>query len=247
MSMERVWSAFKKTNDPEARETLVERYLPLVKYIAGRMAIHLPHRLDVNDLMSYGVFGLLDAIEKYEPERDVKFETYASTRIRGSIIDGLRSVDWVPRSVRAKARQLDNQVRELENRWGRTPSDDEVADAMDLSLEQYLTLLDEVRHTSIASLDEVINGEREDEPIRVLDTVRDDSQPVDEGLLQEETTEALGRAIDGLPDRERLVLAMYYHESLTLKEIGHVLNISESRVCQLHTKAIASLKAKMES
>lgn len=247
MSMERAWSIYKETKDPAARETLVERYLPLVKFIAGRMAVHLPHRLDIHDLMSYGVFGLLDAIEKYEPERDVKFETYATTRIRGSIIDGLRSVDWVPRSVRAKARQLDEQLRELENQLGRTPSDEEAAAAMDMSMDRYLGLLDEVRQTSIVSLDEVINGESEDEPIRVLDTIADQSAAVDERLLRDETLSALGSAIDGLPEREKLVLAMYYHENLTLKEIGHVLDISESRVCQLHTKAVASLRAKIDA
>lgn len=241
----RLWELYKGTQDKLARTKLIEHYAPLVKYVAGRLAIHMPSNVELEDLESYGVFGLLDAVEKFEPERDIKFETYATTRIRGAIIDGLRSSDWVPRSTRAKARQLEKVVQELTNNLGRSPSDDEVAAALEMPKERYYQVLDEVRGNLLVSLDDVVGGETPDEAVRISDLVVNDDLPVDHNIIHTESLAELTTAIEELSDRERMVLSLYYHENLTLKEIGHVLGVSESRVSQIHTKAIVTLRAKL--
>lgn len=245
LNITQLWHGFKQDMDQKAKEQLISHYAPLVKYVAGRLRINLPENVEFDDLVSYGTFGLLDAMDKFELDRGVKFETYASTRIRGAMIDGLRAVDWVPRSVRAKARQIEQQIHQLEHMYGRTPADHEVAVALDLSMDKYYSTLDDIRVTSLISLDEVVNPESCDEPLRMLDLVRDEQASVDESLLNQELLNALGEAIDSLPERERLVVSLYYHEGLTLKEIGYVLEVSESRVSQLHTKAILSLRSKL--
>ncbi len=238
-----LWHHFKETKDPQSKELLAEHYAFLVKYAAGRMSMTLPDSVEYQDLVSYGCFGLLDAVEKFELQRGIKFETYAATRIRGAILDGLRSVDWIPRSVRAKARKFEAALRALEGELGRSPSDEEAAAAMELSMEDYYSLLDEVRTTSVLSLDEVINPDSGDDPLKMLDTIEDKDEGIEEHLLHGELLQELAGAVDRLPERERTVVALYYHESLTLKEIGHVLDVSESRVSQIHTKAIASLRS----
>ncbi len=243
LDTEALWLQYKKSNDPCLKEFLAEHYAFLVKYAAGRLSMTLPDSVEYQDLVSYGCFGLLDAVDKFEPERGIKFETYASARIRGAILDGLRSVDWIPRSVRAKARRFEMALRALESTLGRSASDSELAEALGLPLDQYYAMLDEVRTTSVLSLDEVINPDSSDDPLKMLDTIEDKEEHIEERLLHSELLQDLAGAIDRLPERERTVVALYYHESLTLKEIGHVLDVSESRVSQIHTKAIASLRS----
>ncbi len=240
-----IWRNFKSNSEAKSRELLIEHYIPLVKYIAGRMAIHLPDNIDMQDLLSYGFFGLMDAVDKYDPDREIKFETYASTRIRGSILDGLRSTDWVPRSVRKKARLMEQEIHKLENIYGRSPTSEEVAVALDMPINKYNIMVDELRSVSLLSLDEVLNSDSESEPIKLLDTVKDNKAIIDKSLLDEELKQQLAAAIDHLTEKERLVIALYYYEGLTLKEIGSILEVSESRVCQIHSKAIGALRSRL--
>ncbi|HPT84291.1 MAG TPA: FliA/WhiG family RNA polymerase sigma factor [Limnochordia bacterium] len=240
-----LWRRYKQHNDTQAREQLIEEYIPLVKYVAGRLAMNLPSSVDVGDLESFGFFGLLDALEKYDAERNTKFETYATTRIRGAIIDGLRSLDWVPRSTRSKARLVESQIHELTNELGRTPTNEEVATALGLSLDEYFGLLSELKGANLFSLDEAAASEQAGENLKILDLVVDQELLPDQQLMEKESVEELAAAIAQLPEREQLVLALYYREDLTLKEIGHVLQVSESRVSQIHTKALMTLRSKL--
>lgn len=244
--LEQMWRAFKHKKDTKARDELVLEYIPLVKYVAGRLAINLPSSVDLGDLESFGFFGLLDALDKFDETRSIKFETYASTRIRGSIIDGMRSLDWVPRSTRSKARQLENQIFELTNQLGRNPEDTELAAALELSPEHYYELLNEVKGVNLFSLDETVATSKAGDNLKVLDLVIDSEEPPEQRLLQGEALDELIAAVESLNEREQLVLALYYQEDLTLKEIGHVLEVSESRVSQIHTKAILSLRSKLK-
>lgn len=241
----RLWKRYKKTRSPELRERLILEYAPLVKHVAGRLAVMLPPHVEFDDLVSYGMFGLVEAVERYDFERGVKFETYAAARIRGAIIDGLRSADWVPRSVRQKARALEKELIRLESRLGRAASDDEIAQALGMTVQEYDRLLAELSGASLVSLDEVWVADPEEESqLRLLETVSNESAASPEDSLEEKELERLlAEAIDRLPERERLVVALYYHEGLTLKEIGRVLGVTESRVCQIHTKAILRLRA----
>lgn len=244
--LEQIWRAYKQNREANARDELLMEYIPLVKYVAGRLAINLPSNVELGDLESFGFFGLLDALDKFDETRNIKFETYASTRIRGSIIDGMRSMDWVPRSTRSKARVLENQIYELTNQLGRNPDDTEVAAALELSPNRYYDLLNEVKGVNLFSLDETIIAGKSGDNLKVLDLVIDQEEPPEHRLLQEETLDELASAIESLNEREQLVLALYYQEELTLKEIGHVLDVSESRVSQIHTKAILSLRSKLK-
>lgn len=241
----RLWKRYKKTRSPELREQLILEYAPLVKHVAGRLAVMLPPHVEFDDLVSYGMFGLVEAVERFDFERGVKFETYAAARIRGAIIDGLRSADWVPRSVRQKARELEKELIRLESRLGRAATDDEIAEALGMTVQEYDRLLAELSGASLVSLDEVWVADPEEESqLRLLETVSNESAASPEDTLEEKELERLlAEAIDRLPERERLVVALYYHEGLTLKEIGRVLGVTESRVCQIHTKAILRLRA----
>lgn len=244
---EMLWQNYLNTKSPEAREAIIIRYAPLVKYVAGRVAIGLPSNVEFDDLVSFGVFGLMDAIEKFDPTRGIKFETYAIARIRGSILDGLRSNDWVPRSVRQKARELERTCAELENRLGRSATDQEICTEMNLEMQDFYTLLSEVSCTTLSSLDELwmIHSNDED-TVRVLDLIRNDESEDPEYQVEvEEIKSTLANAIDCLPERERIVIALYYYEGLTLKEIGEIMEISESRVSQIHTKAIIRLRGRL--
>ena len=244
---ENLWQDYLGTKSPQAREAIILRYSTLVKYVAGRVAIGLPSNVEFDDLVSFGVFGLMDAIEKYDPSRGIKFETYAIARIRGAILDGLRSNDWVPRSVRQKARELERACAELENRLGRSATDQEISEAMDLNLQEFYQLLSEVSCTTLSSLDELwLVHAGDDDTVRVLDLVRnDESEDPLEQVEMEEIKTTLATAIDCLPERERMVIALYYYEGLTLKEIGEIMEISESRVSQIHTKAIFRLRGRL--
>jgi len=240
-----LWHRYKQAGDLQAREQLLEEYIPLVKYVAGRLAMNLPSSVDVGDLESFGFFGLLDALEKYDAARNTKFETYATTRIRGAIIDGLRSLDWVPRSTRSKARLVESQIYELTNDLGRTPTNEEVAAALGLGLEEYYGILSELKGANLFSLDEAAASDQTADNLKILDLVVDQALLPDQQVVEQESVEELAAAIEELPEREQLVLALYYHEDLTLKEIGHVLQVSESRVSQIHTKAIMTLRKRL--
>lgn len=244
---EALWQDYLTSKSSATRETIILKYAPLVKYVAGRVAIGLPSNVEFDDLVSFGVFGLMDAIEKFDLSRGIKFETYAIARIRGAILDGLRSNDWVPRSVRQKARELERVCAELENRLGRSATDQEISDAMSISIQDFYQLLSEVSCTTLSSLDELwMVHSNEDDSVRVLDLVKNNES--EDPLHQveiEEVKETLANAIESLPERERMVIALYYYEGLTLKEIGEIMEISESRVSQIHTKAIFRLRGRL--
>jgi RNA polymerase sigma factor for flagellar operon FliA len=242
-----LWLEFRKSRDKGIRDRLILTYAPLVKYVAGRLGSGLPAHVEEGDLVSYGLLGLIGAIERYDPERDVKFETYAIARIKGAIIDELRAMDWVPRSVRARARHIERAITELEAKLHRAPTDEEIAQKLGLTEEELEDSLTEISRSSIAALDELwtISSSGGDQ-IALIDTIEDTQGPEPQSALaQTELKEALGEAIARLPEREKLVVTLYYYEELTLREIGEVLGVTESRVSQLHTKAILRLKARL--
>lgn len=246
--LEQLWHDFKETGSSTARDRLILHYSPLVKYVANRVFAGLPQTVDSADLVSYGVFGLIDAIEKFEPSRNIKFETYAISRIRGAIIDELRSLDWVPRSLRAKAKDLERAYVTLEHRYSRSPTDAEVAYELEVSEGDLQNTLAQLSYTSVVALDELWNvrGERGDK-ISLMETIEDTkSKDPEQTAVFEETKRLLNDSIDKLPPKEKIVIALYYYENLTLREIGEILSITESRVSQLHTKAVLRLKGKME-
>jgi RNA polymerase sigma factor for flagellar operon FliA len=247
-AVDQLWKEYRAHRSPEIREKLVLRYVSLVKYVAGRLAIGLPPSVQADDLISSGILGLMDAIDKYDLERDTRFETYAVTRIRGAILDELRALDWIPRSTRQKARRLESVYVELENALGRSATAEEVAKHMKLSTHALYGLLDEVRSTNLVSLDEYVQGKDGEGQTRLVDAVEDrDGLDPSDRIDIEDLKEVMNHAIIRLPQRERLVIALYYYEELTLKEIGSILNVSESRISQIHTKAITRLRAKLRS
>lgn len=246
ISDEDIWKRYKESGNVDVRNRLIERYAPLVKYVAGRMAMNMPPQVEFDDLVSYGIFGLIDAIEKYEPSRGFKFKTYATTRIRGSIIDELRALDWIPRSVRQKSRQLQTVYAELENRLGRAATDEEIAGELGITLEDFDQLVSDVSGTAIISLEDVWHVGSDDDEIQVGDTLAgSEKDHPNYRIERDEVKRLLIDAIKELPPREKEVIALYYYEELTLKEIGLVLGVTESRVSQLHSKAVIRLKAKL--
>jgi len=243
-----LWARYKDQGDAAARDDLILNFSPLVKYVAGRLASSLPQTVDTADLISYGIFGLIDAIEKYEPERAIKFETYAIARIKGAIIDELRAMDWVPRSVRSRAREIENAYVALENELKRVPSDQEVADRINVSLKDFQDILTKLSYTSVVSFEEIWVGGDRDEGQSAIGTIRDETADDPVAVFESaEIKEILAQAIEKLPEREKTVIALYYYEGLTLKEIGQVLGVTESRVSQLHTKAVLRLRAKLRA
>jgi len=244
-----LWAAYKDADDQDARERLILNYSPLVKYVAGRLSANLPPTVENADLISYGIFGLIDAIEKFDPGRGIKFETYAIARIKGAIIDELRALDWVPRSIRAHAREIERAYIALENRLRRVPRDAEVAKEMGISSRELQNIFTKLSYTSVVSFEELwsTGGER-DEKTSLIGTIQDDT--AEDPVTTFESTEIkdiLAGAIDRLPEREKIVIALYYYEGLTLKEIGEVLGVTESRVSQLHTKSVLRLRARLHS
>jgi RNA polymerase sigma factor FliA len=246
VELDDLWERFRTDGDDDARERLVLQYASLVKYVASRVATGLPASVDQGDLVSYGMFGLLDAIAKFEPERGFKFETYAIPRIRGAILDELRAMDWVPRSVRTKARRIEAAMSSLEARLGRSPSDDEIADALEVRVEDLHQTMGQIARGGILGLDEMVGGP-DAEGVAVRDTVPDDAPGPVAQLEIAEVRRQLSSSILALPERERTVLALYYYENLTLAEIGRILGVSESRVCQIHGKAVLQLRSRMVS
>jgi RNA polymerase sigma factor for flagellar operon FliA len=239
------WHDFKGTGSTEAREKLILHYAPLVKYVASRVATGLPASVEQADLVSYGMFGLMDALQKFEPGRGNKFETYAIPRIKGAIIDELRAMDWVPRSVRSRARDIERAIAVLEAKLHRAPTDEEIAEKLGITTEELDDSLTDISRSSIAALDELWTvSSGSGDQVSLIDTIEDTSGPQpSQALDQTEMREALGESIAHLPEREKLVITLYYYEELTLREIGEVLGVTESRVSQLHTKAILRLKA----
>jgi RNA polymerase sigma factor FliA len=243
-----LWRRYKDDRDEKARERLVLAYAPLVKYVAGRMSTGLPSHVEESDLISYGLLGLISAIERFEPEREIKFETFAITRIKGSIIDELRSLDWVPRSVRTKAREIERANAKLEHSLHRAPTDQEMAKELGVEVEDFQDSLVRISNSSVVALDELWTvSDSSGDQVSLLDTIQD-PQAADPATEMDTTEmkDRLADAIARLPEREKLVVALYYYENLTLREIGEVLGVTESRVSQLHTKAVLRLKSRLQ-
>jgi RNA polymerase sigma factor for flagellar operon FliA len=242
-----LWRRYKASGDERARERLVVAYSPLVKYVAGRMSSGLPAHVEEADLISYGLSGLISAIERFDLTREIKFETYAITRIRGAIIDELRTLDWVPRSVRARAREIERVNMKLEARLQRAPTDEEMASELAVSIEDFHDALLQISNSTIVALDELWNvSDATGDQVSLLDTLPDRGAPDPQVLVdQSELRDRIADAIAALPEREKLVVALYYYENLTLREIGEVLGVTESRVSQLHTKAVLRLRSKL--
>jgi len=230
--------------DPVTRDRLLNQYLPLVKNVASRMALGFPKSVELNDLVNTGVIGLIEAFNNFDPARGVKFETYAVPRIRGAILDELRALDWVPRSTRAKSREIERAMTKLENQLGRSPSDGELAKQLNVSTDELLSALGDVSSTTLLSLDELISREDDNRQVPRIETVENAAaNNILSDIERNELRAFLISAISGLTEQERLVIALYYYEELTLKEIGEVMLISESRVSQIHTKAVLRLRA----
>jgi len=242
-----LWRRYKRDGDDRARERLVVAYSPLVKYVSGRMASGLPAHVEEADLISYGLGGLISAIQRFELEREIKFETYAITRIKGAIIDELRSLDWVPRSVRARARAIERANTKLEHKLQRAPTDEEMAAELEMSVSDFQDALLQISNSTVAALDELWTvSDASGDQVSLLDTLQDPGAPdpahvIDATDLKDRIADAIAR----LPEREKLVVALYYYENLTLREIGEVLGVTESRVSQLHTKAVLRLRGRM--
>jgi len=244
-ALREIWVEYKQSASPELRERLILHYSPLVKYVAGRVGVGLPPNVEQADLVSYGVFGLIDAIEKFDPEREIKFETYAISRIRGAIIDELRSIDWIPRSVRSKARGVERAYATLEARLQRTPTEREVADELGVTLDELHTIFNQVSFVNVVALDEMLGGKEGSERASLGESLPDTKADDPVALFEnEEMKYILAQAINTLPEREKIVVTLYYYEGLTLAEIGQVLGVTESRISQMHTKAVLQLRSK---
>ena len=243
-----LWRRYKEEGDDTARERLVVAYSPMVKFVAGRLGAGLPSHVEDADLISYGLVGLIGAIERFDPERGIKFETFAMTRIRGSIIDELRSLDWVPRSVRSRAREIEATQAKLEHELQRAPTEAELAAKLNITEEELQTALLEIANSSVYALDELWTvSDSSGDQVSLLDTIADEgAADPQEALASNEVKDRLTEAIGPLPEREQLVVALYYYENLTLREIGEVLGVTESRVSQLHTKAVMRLKTHLQ-
>jgi RNA polymerase sigma factor for flagellar operon FliA len=235
-----------KNRKQRQKEVALSRYAPLVKYVVDRLALHLPKSVERDDLISAAIIGLFDALEKYDASKGTKFETYAIWRIRGAILDELRSLDWASRSIRRKARNVEEVARELGQKLGRAATEEEVADALNLSPVELSRLLDEVHGTALLSLSKSVSSDEEQDYIQLEDIVDDPAhKDALDQIETEEAREVLMETIDGLPEQQRLVVALYYYEEMTLKEIGEALHISESRVSQIHTRAVKTLKSRL--
>lgn len=245
-SEEELWVSYKKKKDPLIRESFIKQYAPLVKYVAGKVAATMPHSVDFDDLVGFGVFGLIDAIDKFDPDKNVKFKTYAVTRIRGAIFDELRSIDWVPRSVRQKSKEIEEAIIETEAKLGRPATDSEIAGSMGLTDSEFAKTMLKVSGTSILSLSDVWYTADDSDKVSIGDSIESPNSLNPDAIIErEEIKRVIVQSIQELPDKEKKVLVLYYYEDLTLKEIGKVLEVTESRISQLHTKAILRLRAKL--
>lgn len=233
-----LWIEYNNTHSQEIREKIILEYAPLVKIIAGKLSMYLNYMVELDDLCSYGVFGLIDAVDKFKLSKDVKFETYASLRIRGSILDNIRKMDWIPRTVREKQKELNRTISNLQNKLGREPSDDEIMHELGLSEDDYYKQVGQTNISAIISID----AETEDSD-NIANTLKQNTFEIpEESILKDELNKKLSEAIKELTDKEQKVILLYYYEELTLKEIANILEVSESRVSQLHTKALQKMK-----
>jgi len=247
-SEEELWRIYRRTHDQKVRDWFVRQYAPLVKYVAGKIALGMPQNVEFDDLVGFGVFGLFDAIEKFDPAKHVKFKTYAVTRIRGAVFDELRTIDWVPRSVRQKAREVEEAVRRLESSLGRAAADEEIASAMAMDLKDFQQMMLKISGTSMLSLHDIWYTGEDNDKISIADSIESPGSLNPDTIVEkEEIKRVIVAAIKELPEKEKKVLVLYYYEDLTLKEIGEVLEVTESRVSQLHTKAIMRLRGKLTS
>lgn len=241
-----LWEEFKKTKSPALRDKFIRQYMPLVKYVAGKVATGLPASVEFDDLVGYGQFGLLDAINKYDTSKNVKFKTYAVTRIRGAIFDELRQIDWVPRSVRQKSREIEDAIVALESKLGRTASDAEIAKSLNMSEDEYHKTIMKVSGTSVLSLNDIWYTGDDNDNMSIGSNIESPSSLNPDVIAErEEIRKVIAEAISELPEKEKLVIVLYYHEDLTFKEIGDVLEVSESRISQLHANANHRLRAKL--
>ena len=241
-----LWLEYKKTRSPQLRDKFIRQYMPLVKYVAGKLAVGMPGSVEFDDLVGFGQFGLLDAIEKFDPGKNVKFKTYAVTRIRGAIFDELRQLDWVPRSVRQKSREIEDTIVDLESKLGRTATDAEIAEKMGVSEAEYQQTVMKVSGTSVLSLNDVWYSGNDNDHMSIGDSIESPSSLNPDVIVErEEIRKVIVEAINELPEKEKMVIVLYYHEDLTFKEIGQVLEVSESRISQLHTRANLRLRGKL--
>jgi RNA polymerase sigma factor FliA len=242
-----LWQEYRRTRDRAVRDRLILTYAPLVKFVAGRLGSGLPAHVDEGDLVSYGLLGLIGAIERFDPDREIKFETYAITRIKGAIIDELRSLDWVPRSVRAKAREIEKANTKLEHQLQRAPTDEEMSRELGVTTDEFQESLLQISNSTVAALDELWTvGDSSGDAVSLLDTLTDENAPDPAAVMdQTDLKDRVADAIARLPEREKLVVALYYYENLTLREIGEVLGVTESRISQLHTKAVLRLRSRL--
>jgi len=247
-NIQALWDSYHRDRSPREREKLIIHYLGLVKYVAGRLAAGLPDSVEIDDLVGSGMLGLMKAIEAFDPGKEVKFETYALPRVRGAMLDELRNQDWFPRSVRRKARRIDAAVQELEASLGRSPNDSELAKHMRLDLHDFYRMVGEVSQSSLLSIEEELRVGKDGTYTAVRDLLSDLKEPsAHEALADKELRDIVVDTLAKLDEKERLVLTLYYFEELTLAEIGAVLSVSESRVCQIHGKAIQRLKMRVRS
>lgn len=242
LNKNKLWETYSKTKSKDIREKIIIEYATLVKLVAGRLNIYLGQNVEYDDLVSYGVFGLIDAIDKFDYKKGVKFETYASLRIRGSILDQIRKMDWVPRSLRHKQKKIEKLYRQLESELGRPVTDEEMAKNLEITIDEYNDWISKTNMLNIISLDEYIENGSETR----LEKVHDNRFAQPESVIEkEEIKKILMEAIDKLTEKEKKVIILYYYEELTLKEISHIMEVSESRISQLHTKALQKMKKKL--
>ncbi len=242
----KLWEEYAGNRSPEVREKIILEYAPLVKVVAGRLSMYLGYNVEYEDLVSYGIFGLIDAIDKFDCMKDVKFETYASLRIRGAILDQIRKMDWIPRTIRQKQRRIDAAIKEIETQYGRSATDEEIAKILGITDEEYLDWQSQMKITSVVSLNEFL--EQGSEVSNEAGSTRSAAFDSPEEILErDELKKMLVQALELLTEKERKVILLYYYEDLTLKEISNILEVSESRVSQLHTKALTKMRKRMGS
>ena len=242
---QKLWEDYAKKPSPELREKIILEYAPLVKVVAGRLAMYLGYNVEYDDLVSYGIFGLIDAIDKFDPAKDVKFETYASLRIRGSILDQIRKMDWIPRTVRKRQRDISVAIKDIEARTGRSAKDEEIAQHLGISGDEYENWQSQMKVTNLVSLDEFIEQGGGDANIIDDHGMTSKYDMPEEVIEKEELKKVLSETLTMLTEKERKVIELYYYEDLTLKEISNILEVSESRISQLHTRALSKMKGRM--
>ncbi len=241
---QKLWEDYSRKRTPELQEKIIIEYAGLVKLVAGRLSMYLGYNVEYDDLVGYGTFGLIDAVDKFDYSKGVKFETYASLRIRGAILDQIRKMDWIPRSIRQKQRKIDTAYQSLEIKYGRMASDEEVATELEISVDELETWQNQTKVTNIISLDEFMEQGTE---TKVEQSLTADFDQPDKIVEKQELKELLTKTLETLTEKEKKVIILYYYEELTLKEISRVLDVSESRISQLHTKALQKMKQRLGS